>query len=116
MEGPHENADETWAPDESLWIPVMFWKTMLMRILILPVIDHGENKKDFSTQLEDAFRSRQLAKLHQRWIPNPNVAIRLLIDEKRRESLIHSGTTEKELQEAGIRESEAELQMIRFWY
>ncbi|KAL8674089.1 MAG: hypothetical protein Q9168_001484 [Polycauliona sp. 1 TL-2023] len=121
-EGTEDDAFETWAPDASLWIPIMFWKTTLIQILLLPMIDHKKGKtiidlrRPENLPTENAERSRQLAKRSHRWIPNPVVIIRLLTDEKRRKRLIHLGTTQEGLKELGIRESDEELDKIRFWY
>ncbi|KAI4281770.1 MAG: hypothetical protein L6R38_003448 [Xanthoria sp. 2 TBL-2021] len=115
-EGPHRDSREMWAPDDSLWIPIMFWKTSLLRILVLPILEHEENKEIFNTQIEAFFRTQSLTKDHFRRIPNPIVLMRLLIDEKARARLMDRGSTEKDLGEAGIVHSDTELRFIRYWY
>lgn len=94
----------------------MFWKTSLLRILVLPLLEHEENQKVFNTQIEAFFRTKALTKTHFRRIPNPVVLMRLLIDEEARARLMHRGMTEKDLVEAGIVNSDTELHSIRFWY
>lgn len=94
----------------------MFWKTSLLRILVLPILEHEENKEIFNTQIEAFFRTQSLTKDHFRRIPNPIVLMRLLIDEKARARLMDRGSTEKDLGEAGIVHSDTELRFIRYWY
>lgn len=94
----------------------MFWKTSLLRILVLPLLEHGENQKVFNTQIEAFFRTQALTKTHFRRIPNPIVLMRLLIDEAARARLMDRGMTDKDLREAGIVHSDTELHSIRFCY
>ncbi|KAL8848770.1 MAG: hypothetical protein Q9221_006241 [Calogaya cf. arnoldii] len=98
----------------SVWIPIMFWKTSFIRMLVFPIVEHEEIKAAYDTQIEAQKRTEVLEKHVPIYIPNPVVLIRLLIDKKAREGL--QGLTEEDWLEAGIVYSDAELHDIRQWY
>ncbi|KAL8892840.1 MAG: hypothetical protein Q9215_000204 [Flavoplaca cf. flavocitrina] len=116
IEGPPGISEEPWTPVEPLWIPVFFWKCSLIRSLAMPYLAHGKGTPGFYQNIEEHFSTIDSDDRHHRYFLDPTILVRLLIGKDVRASLISRGTTEKDLDEAGIVRSDAELERIRFWY